>query len=149
MKSVGRGENGRGDGATRSQRRISLRLADFLASRSAEELSELWRFWGPRGVEVPSDDSTTRRKLAERIGDGSTAAERLGELPSRAAQVLGLLLHASAFQLTQRELAANREIAYMSPYDIEAALVLLELQAAPQAAAAQPEKAGEAPAAPL
>lgn len=97
-------------------------LADVLRSRSDSELTELHEAWS-RGE---TGSGQLRLDLERWMSDGKRATETIELLGRRLGAVLETLLAAPGYGLPFAELAARKELAYLSPYDLEACLTALE-----------------------
>jgi hypothetical protein len=101
------------------------RVGDLFDARPPHELDELYRFWaGPAANgSVPRD---LRRELGRLMSDPPTAEARLAGLGRRLNQVLDVHLESSGYLRGLEELAGHRQLGYLSSYDLEAALSVLQ-----------------------
>jgi XPB/Ssl2-like helicase family protein len=102
------------------------RIAEVLASRSPSELEELQRFWIGAGG---GDKRDPRRQLDESMQDPAVVEARVRALGRRLNQVLALHLEAPSYQLGLQELVGHKLLAYLSSYDLEASLAVLQRHA--------------------
>lgn len=107
-------------------RHARVGIAEALESRSAAELEELYAFWGSaHSGPAPREPSEVRRSLRAFIADDGLVDARLQTLGRKLSQILGILLEAPHFQLSFAELSGHKQLAYLSHYDLEAALTQL------------------------
>lgn len=90
------------------------------------DLAELYRFWaGPSAVAMPADGAEVRKSVLERMADPVCIEERTQGMGRRLVAILDAHLAAPGYELTVADLAASRQLAYLSQYDFEAALASL------------------------
>lgn len=124
--SAANGTNGAADKA-RAPRTRSL---DAVQSLPAADLNELHRFWsGQRGARPPEDASEVRRQVSEWMADPSIVEARVASLPRRLQSILDLHLEHPRYQCTLGDLVNARNLAYMSNYDLQASLAVLQRHA--------------------
>jgi hypothetical protein len=117
----------RGNGQVRAPRPRSF---DAVHALPAHDLAELYRFWsGQRGVRVPEDQTEIRRQVSDWMSDPSTVEARVAALPRRLLSILDLHLEHPRYQCTVSDLVNARNLAYMSNYDLQASLAVLERHA--------------------
>jgi len=96
----------------------------------SSDLSELYRFWsGDPNVTVPDDAGVVRRTVLEWIEEGDRLFSRVAGLGRRLSTLLDIHLSAPRYELTVAELAADKRLAYLSRYDLEAGLAVLRRRA--------------------
>ncbi len=111
-----------------SPRRANSRLPlhDFLEGCTALELEELYNFWSqPKGGQVPREAAEIKRAIRAFLSDDSLVEARALSLGRRQNQVIGILLEAPHYLLSHAELAANKLLAHLTQYDLEASLTIL------------------------
>ncbi len=117
------------DGTANGEPRAALarpRVAELLAAQGAGELDELYRFWGGENAPVaPSNPVDLRRTLSAWMSEGERADARVTGLGRRVAQILSMHLDAASYLQSVSELADHRLLAYLSRYEMEAALTVL------------------------
>lgn len=102
------------------------RLDDVLRSREAPDLKELYRFWvGQNGGTLPSSKKVLRERVLERMSEPEVVVERLRGLGRRLNQVFELLLESPGYARSVEALRDEKVLAYLSPYELEAALLSL------------------------
>jgi hypothetical protein len=69
-----------------------LALADGLALKSADELSEMHAFWLPKCDPVPTDEQALRKGLQGAMVQGERIRDRLGALGARMTAVFHTIL---------------------------------------------------------
>lgn len=122
-RPVGRGraatgrENGNGDARRRG-------VQELLASVAADELREIYRFWGGAKKSKRTDDEM-RRRVVEWMSDPLRVEERVAGLGRRLGAVVEDLICAPMFQRRWSELESTRSLSYMSSYDLEACIAAL------------------------
>jgi len=101
-------------------------IAEALASRTAEEARELYRFWGGSATNgQPQTAEQQLERIAGWMADAEITEERVGSLGKRLSQVLALFLEAPAYTCGIADLGKSRRLAYLSRMDLEAALAML------------------------
>jgi hypothetical protein len=102
------------------------KIADVLSASSANELAELYRFWGGANAPVPpSNPADLRRILSAWMSDGERAEARVSSLGRRLSQILSMHLDATSYTHDVHELSEHKLLAYLSRYELEAALSVL------------------------
>jgi hypothetical protein len=102
-------------------------VASALAARPDSDLSELFRYWaGKRKVGEPSDADELRELVLEWMGDLGTLEARIEAMGARLRAIFDLLLAAPRYELPVSELAANKQLAYLSSYDLMASITVLQ-----------------------
>jgi hypothetical protein len=105
---------------------VRPRLADMLAALGTAELEDLYRFWGGSNAATsPSDSTEARAQLARWMSDPALVEARVNALGRRLGQILGLHVDAPGYQCSMRELSDHKLIAFLSPGEIEAAVLVL------------------------
>jgi hypothetical protein len=106
------------------------RSCDAVQSLPAADLQELFRFWsGQRALRIPEDQGELRRQVMEWMSDPGTVEARVASLPRRLQSILDLHLEHPRYQCTVGDLVNARNLAYMSNYDLQASLSVLERHA--------------------
>ena len=125
-KKAGRagGTNGRVNGVARPL------TVDVVKRLPKGDLTEAWRFWsGDSSGTVPSTARNTRQEIVTWMTEPERVMERLGSLGRRLGPILDLLLAAPRFECSLSDLAGSKEIAYLTSYDLEASLGILQRRA--------------------
>lgn len=118
------GGNGRAEG--RAQGGATLDAAAAVGRLAQGDLPELHRFWaGPETSAAPADAEAARREVVAWLADAERVEARMQTLGPRLGAILDAHLAAPGYELTQAELATQRQLAYLSSYDLEAALATL------------------------
>ncbi len=123
--SRGASTNGRGaDRRAKAPARVSAR--DAVGRLPDGDLEEVYRFWGGPDAEAPpSKPAEVRDRVLAWMGDPQVVDERVRGLGRRLNQILGLHFRSPGFHVSHHELATDRELNYLSPYDLEAGLTML------------------------
>ena len=101
-------------------------VARALAALSKADLRESFRFWsGDSGQAMPTSVATIRSQVLAWMGEPERVARRVASLGRRLSSILDLALAASRYQLPYSQLATAKSLAYLSSYDLEAALAVL------------------------
>ena len=115
-----------GNGAASRPPLARPKVADVLALASAPALAELYRFWGgPQAPVPPSNPVDLRRALAAWMSDGARAETRVAALGRRLTQILSMHLDAPSYAYGVEELAEHKPLAYLSRYELDAAVAVL------------------------
>ncbi len=122
----GRG-NGNGSGqAPGTDARHWPRSADAVSALDKTDLAELYRFWsGEPGTAMPASPENLRRQVLDWMGEPDRVIQRVGELGRRLTGILDLALASPRYECTITELVGARALAYLSKYDLEAAIAVL------------------------
>ncbi|MDF1837010.1 MAG: helicase-associated domain-containing protein [Planctomycetota bacterium] len=102
------------------------KLAEELAKKSKNELSEMHVFWLPGAEQVPTTVQALRKELAEAMVQGERIRDRLAALGARMSAVFHVVLQGDGHQIRWDALGANPALDSLSQYDLEAALMMLE-----------------------
>jgi hypothetical protein len=104
----------------------SASAASVVATVPKIDLPELFRYWaGKRRVQIPDRDEKAREQVLEWMGDSAVVAERVEEMGRRTRAIFDVLLGAPRYELPRSELAAHRQLSYLSSYDLEASIAVL------------------------
>jgi hypothetical protein len=101
-------------------------ITDVLEGSTPAQVDELVRFWG--GTQVNGAPSSPAEKHAAVVGwmnDPEVVEERLSGLGKRLMRVLKRLLAAPGYRSSLSELAAQRSLAHLSRFDVEAGVGML------------------------
>ena len=91
------------------------------------DLAGLFRYWaGKRRKLAPEDPDLLRAQVLEWIADGALLAERVEDMPRGLRAIFDLLMASPRYEQPLSELAANKQLAYLSKYDLQAAIAKLE-----------------------
>jgi hypothetical protein len=102
----------------------------ILAGVPDADLRELYRFWsGERGTRSAADQEDVRRKVAQQMEDPEVIETRVAGLGRRLATILDLHLEAPRYERSLEDLEQASALAYLSKYDLEASLTVLERRA--------------------
>ncbi|MCA8980392.1 MAG: helicase-associated domain-containing protein [Planctomycetes bacterium] len=97
-----------------------------MESTDSEDLDELYRFWaGAANNKRPADDAATRQKIQQLMADPEVIDARISKLGRRLASILDAHLAAPRYELAMSQIVENKQLAYLSSYDLEAALAVL------------------------
>ena len=120
------------NGATSATQRASSKaragratIADVIESTDSEDLAELYRFWAGTNSKRPSDDDIARKKIAEWMSEPDVIDARMSKLGRRLATIMDAMLAAPRYELATAQIVANKQLAYLSSYDLEASLAVL------------------------
>jgi hypothetical protein len=78
---------------------------------------------------MPSDEADLRRQVLEWIEDDDVLQARIAGMGKRLQAILDVHLAAPRNEVVTAELASNRQLAYLSEYDLQASLAVLERHA--------------------
>jgi hypothetical protein len=124
-----KGETDAVDGGSNGQaapRLARLGVREILAQRRRTELRELYQFWGGEaGKRMPENEDEAREHLSAWMSEPERILARTAELGRRLGDVLEVLIAAPRYRRSFGELGSAKKLAYMSSYDVEAALVAL------------------------
>jgi hypothetical protein len=124
--SSGGNGNGRGNGHGTDSRNGWPRSADAVQALDKNDLPELYRFWsGEPGGSVPTSQESLRKQVVGWMGEPERVLQRVGELGRRLSSILDLALASPRYECTIVDLAGARALAYLSKYDMEAAIAVL------------------------
>ena len=94
------------------------------------DIVELYRFWsGQRTTRASEDHAEMRRQVIEWMSDASIVEARVASLPRRLQSILDLHLEDPRYSCTMADLVNARNLAYMSTYDLQASLSVLQRHA--------------------
>jgi len=123
----------KGDNTTGSPKRPTGKVSgtrttiiSVVESTSAEDLGELYRFWaGSANSKRPADDAAARQKIQQLMTDPDVIDGRISKLGRRLAAILDAHLAAPRYELAMSQIVENKQLAYLSSYDLEASLAVL------------------------
>jgi hypothetical protein len=99
---------------------------DATADVSKADLKELFRFWaGETNERPPAAAAELRAQVVTWMTDSDVVLVRMEGLGKRLGSVLNLLLGAARYEQSMAELSVHPDLAYLSAYDLEAALAVL------------------------
>jgi len=101
-------------------------VESFLAGVGRADMVEVYRFWAGDPRASFSGVRQAREDVAEWMGDGARVIERVGDLGRRHSGILELLLEAPRYECSVQDLVGDKSLAYLSSYDLEAALGVLQ-----------------------
>jgi len=100
--------------------------ASVVAAIPKVDLPELFRYWaGKRRVKMPESPDAIREQVLEWMGDAAQLEKRIEEMGRRQRSIFDVLLGAPRYELPKSELAAHRQLSYLSSYDLEASIAVL------------------------
>ncbi len=116
--------------SSRPRKKISGKTLDTATAVEAlpdSDLAELFRFWaGKRKDTPPADRDELCSQVLEWMSDQGTVEARVDEMGSRLRSIFDLLLASPRYELATSELSANKQLAYLSAYDLKASIAVLE-----------------------
>lgn len=99
---------------------------DATAEVTKADLKELFRFWaGETKQRQPATAAELRAQLVIWMTDSDVVLARMESLGRRLGSVFDLLLSAPRYEQSVAELTTHNDLAYLSAYDLEAALAML------------------------
>ena len=102
------------------------RAEDAVRQVPAGDLPELVRFWsGERTPTLNGGEQEVRKSVLEWMRDVRVLQPRVDGLSKRLANLLDAHLHAPRYTCTRTDLVDNKELAYLSAYDLEAGISAL------------------------
>ncbi len=122
---------GRNNRATRTARskapaRARVHARDAVERLADGNLEELYRFWGGADAAPPPKKAADQRaQVLAWMAEPAVVDDRVRSLGRRLNQILGLHFRSPGFHVSHHELATDRELNYLSPYDLEAGLAML------------------------
>ena len=115
---------------TNGHARHRPRAAEAVEALPEGDLAELWRFWsGQRNGRIPDDPAALKKQVLEWLADPALVESRVAGIGRRLGSILDLHLEAPRYQCSVTDLVNARPLAYLSPYDLEASLSVLERRA--------------------
>lgn len=100
-------------------------LESLLAAVGKADLTELYRFWSGDPKASVRGVRQCRDEVLEWMRDGARVHERVTALGRRHDSIFSLLLDAPRYECTMQDMVGAKSLAYLSSYDLEAALSLL------------------------
>ena len=120
-------DNAGGEGAERApsaRRRATLEGA--LASLPKSDLGELFSFWGAAGgPSPPASAANLLGQVQAWMLEPERVSARIEKLGKRLETLLDVHIAANRFECTIAQLVDNRQLSYLSNYDLEASLTML------------------------
>ena len=124
--SNGRGRPSRGNGKRAAKPAARAGVAAAVRAIPKGDLIELYRYWsGDQGASSPGVKQA-REQVRAWMCEPERVAARVAGLGRRLGSILDVLLAAPHFERTVAELVDAKEIAYLSSYDLEASLQVLQ-----------------------
>jgi len=97
-----------------------------VAALPAADLADLYRFWaGERSARTPSSADEIRAQVLAWMADGEVLEARVGAMGRRLQSIFDVHLTATRYECPVTSLRSNRQLAYLSCYDLEASLAVL------------------------
>jgi len=119
------GKGSAGKGATQATDPLSA--ADAVAALPDSDIPELYRFWaGKRRSSAPKTAEGRREAVVEWMRDGKLVTGRIEGMGRRLHTIFDVLLGCPRFELPMSELSVHKQLTYLSSYDLEAAIAVLE-----------------------
>ena len=104
-------------------------IATVVAGIAPEDISELFRFWASgSNSRRPSGDDAATQRIIEWMSDPDVIEARVSKLGQRLTLILDAHLAAPRYELAMAQIVANKQLAYLSSYDLEASLAVLSRQ---------------------
>jgi hypothetical protein len=104
--------------------------ADLVASLPDSDIPELYRFWaGQRGSSEQGNVDAMRSQVIEWMHDGELLAARIAGMGRRLLMIFDVLLRSPRFELPMSEFTVHKQLSYLSTYDLQAAVAVLERHA--------------------
>lgn len=120
-------QNGAGAGSNGAPRPARPKSIDAVLAIANVDLAELYRFWsGNRNAHPPHDTNEIRRQVAEWMADPAVVEARIVTLPRRMLSIIDLHLEHPRYQCGIADIINARHLAYMSQYELQACLAVLE-----------------------
>ena len=105
-------------------------ILEILSGVPDADLRELYRFWsGERGARPPGDAEDVRAEVGAWMADPEIVEARVAGLGRRLATILDLHLEAPRYERSLEDLERAQALQYLSKYDLEASLTVLERRA--------------------
>ncbi|MFT7486079.1 MAG: hypothetical protein ACI9F9_001932 [Candidatus Paceibacteria bacterium] len=106
-----------------------LSCAHVVAATHEDDLAELYKFWVGKRMSTSVDSVSARECVLECMADQNIRSARVDAMGQRMLTIFDALLGSPRFEMSFSELALQRQLTYLSKYDLEAALTLLERHA--------------------
>jgi len=104
--------------------------ADAVAAVPDDDVPELFRFWAGKGRHSrPQKADEQRERVLEWMRDPELLVARVEGMGRRLATIFDVLLAAPRYELPFSELSVHKQLSYLSSYDLEAAIAVLERHA--------------------
>ena len=121
-------------GATKTKPRTVVgerqSAADAVGAVPDDDLSELFRFWAGKGRHsMPQKADEQRARVLEWMEDPELLVARVEGMGRRLSTIFDVLLAAPRYELPFSELSVHKQLSYLSSYDLEAAIAVLERHA--------------------
>ncbi|MDP6538552.1 MAG: helicase-associated domain-containing protein [Planctomycetota bacterium] len=101
--------------------------ADCVEAVGVADLADLFRFWaGEQAARMPADEADVRSQVLEWMEDDDHLQARLAGMGKRLQAILDVHLGAPRNEVPTVELRSHRQLAYLSEYDLQASLAVLE-----------------------
>lgn len=104
--------------------------AEAVEALPDSDIPELYRFWaGKRSSSAPSKVAQQREQVLEWMQDGELIVKRVEGMGQRLLTIFDVLLGCPRFEMPMSELSVHKQLSYLSSYDLEAAIAVLERHA--------------------
>lgn len=104
--------------------------ADAVSAVPDDDVPELFRFWADKGRHSrPQKADEQRERVLEWMRDPELLVARVEGMGRRLATIFDVLLAAPRYELPFSELSVHKQLSYLSGYDLEAAIAVLERHA--------------------
>lgn len=104
--------------------------ADAVAALPEADLAELYRFWAGKASQPrPKDVAAQRAAVLDWMADPERLLARVEGMGRRLSTIFDVLLASPRYELPFSELSVHKQLAYLSSYDLEAAIAVLERHA--------------------
>lgn len=90
------------------------------------DLEELYRFWSGKRSAPQGSAGSVRELVLTQMADADVVSARVEAMGQRMLTLFDTLLTSPRFEMSFSDLSAERQLAYLSKYDLEATLALLE-----------------------
>ncbi|MEM7516994.1 MAG: hypothetical protein AAF368_08745, partial [Planctomycetota bacterium] len=111
---------------TQERRSKRVSVEETLGSIAKGDLGELFRFWVGKEARAPKSAALLREQVAAQMGNAETLKTKVAGLGSRHEAILTCHLRAPRFQCSRTDLVNAQELNYLSNYDLDAAILMLQ-----------------------
>jgi len=113
-----------------TRRPVRPHVRDAVLGIAATDLPELFRFWsGKAGPRIPDDPASIRAQVVEWMSDPPLVEARVAALGKRLAAILDVHLASARYQAGLVDLLGSKSLSYLSRYDLEAGISMLQRHA--------------------
>jgi hypothetical protein len=127
-----KGPQGSDSGATEGLKKLQgqrLSLESVVLDIGEEDFAELHLFWVGKRLSGKPSEVEIKASVLDRMSDEEVVSARVTGMGQRLLSIFDVLLKSPRHELPLSELSMKRELAYLSTYDLEASLAVLQRHA--------------------